>query len=353
MDFKTTIYILGFLGSLLSFFPFKRLKKGNLNKNYMVSVIIPARNEEENLVNILGDLKNQTYKLFEIIVVNDGSEDNTREVAKSFGEEVVEINNLEENIVGKPFACLKGFEKSNGDIIVFFDADVRLRKDAIEKLLCAYESENAVISVWPYHTIESLPENFSFMFNLIGAIALNNNSIINRFLPVQGLFGPCILIDRQTYEVSGGHKNVLQEVVEDVALGKFLNKKGFRIVNMLGGEDIKFRMYKGGFKDVFLGWSKSFGKGAISIHPIQFVIVFLYITALFSSTFNVYHYPLFTFLFASEFLLFGKTLGSFNTVLLILYPIHLFAFIVIFITSVFKTFFIKQVEWKGRKIRTR
>jgi glycosyltransferase involved in cell wall biosynthesis len=351
MDYKTTIYTLGFLGSLLSFLPFKRLKKGNLKNNYKVSVIIPARNEEENLKNILVDLKAQTYEPFEIIVVNDESEDNTTEVAKSFGVEVIKIEKLEENIIGKPYACLKGFEKSKGDIIIFFDADVRLKKDVVEKLLFAYENENAVISVWPYHTIGSLPENFSFMFNLIGTIALNNNSIINRFLPVQGLFGPCILIDRKTYEATGGHKNVLNEVVEDVALGKILREKGFKLVNMFGREDVQFRMYKGGFKDVFLGWSKNFGKGAISIHPVQLIIVFLYITALFSSTFNVPKYTLFALMFASEILVFGRILGNFNPLLLFLYPLHLFVFLVIFVTSLFKTFFVKQVEWKGRKIK--
>ncbi|MGC8690373.1 MAG: glycosyltransferase [Caldisericum sp.] len=353
MVYNIILYLTGFLGSLLSFFPFGVLKKGAVKLNKKVSVIIPARNEESNLINILEDLKNQTYKPYEIIVVNDESEDKTESIAKQNGAKVVSIKEKPKEVLGKPYACLKGFEESTQDLLLFLDADLRLGNDAIEKLLYTYELENAVISVWPYHEIKTLEENFSFFFNFIGAISLNNFSLINRFLPIQGLFGTCILIDRDTYEKTQGHKNVLKEVVEDLALGKVIAKKGIKIKNFLGRKDIKFRMYKGGFKELLSGWSKNFSKGAVSTHPLNFIIVFIFITATFSVLFHLKEYFIFAIFFSVEFLLVGRIIGNFNPVLLMLYPIHLFIFFIIFANSILQTFIKREVEWKGRKIKIR
>ncbi|MCR4429340.1 MAG: glycosyltransferase [Caldiserica bacterium] len=353
MDFKIALYISGFLLGFLSFFPFFTLKRGKPENEHKVSVIIPARNEEENLPGLILSLQNQTFKPQEIIVVNDESEDKTGEVANILGARVIKIEDKPQEAVGKPYACLKGYEASRGDLLLFLDADVRIQGETLEKLIYTYEKEGGVLSVWPYHQIETLPENFSFMFNLIGTFALNSASFLHRLIPSGGLFGPCILIDRQTYEKTGGHKNVLNEVLEDLALGKVLRKQGVKVCNFLGRKDLSFRMYRGGFKDLFSGWSKNFSRGATSINPLAFIVIFLFLTSLFSLTINIPQYFLAGIIFGLQFLAFGRILGNFHPLLLFLFPVHLIVFLLIFLNSIISGFIKREVKWKGRKVKIR
>jgi len=85
-----------------------------------VSVVIPAYNEEENIEKVINTAKD-VDEVDEILVVNDGSEDRTAEVAKQTGAKVI---TLEENR-GKGYALKKGCEKAKGDIFIFLDADIK------------------------------------------------------------------------------------------------------------------------------------------------------------------------------------------------------------------------------------
>ncbi|MCR4428816.1 MAG: glycosyltransferase family 2 protein [Caldiserica bacterium] len=353
MDYNVALYIAGFVFGLLSFFPFQTLKKGKPKNQHKVSVVIPARNEEKNLPGLIKCLHSQTFKPFEIIVVDDESSDKTAEVAESFGAKVVKIDDKPEEVVGKSFACLKGWEASRGELIIFLDADVRLKEKTLEKLVYTYEKEKGVLSVWPYHQIGGFWENFSFMFNLIGAMALNSSSFLHRLISPRGLFGPCILIDRKTYEETGGHKNVLHEIAEDLALGKVLRKQGIKVRNFLGRKDLSFRMYGNGFRDLFLGWSKNFSKGAISIHPLEFLVLFVFLTSLVSVTINLSKHYLFGIIFGLSFLVLGRVLGNFHPILLFLFPVHLIIFLLVFSNSIFSGLIKGEVKWKGRKVRVR
>jgi glycosyltransferase involved in cell wall biosynthesis len=84
----------------------------------LVSVVIPAYNEEEYLPKVLKALENQTYPNYEVVVVNNASEDKTAEVARRFSARVV--NEPKRGLI---YAREKGFESAKGDIIVRTDAD--------------------------------------------------------------------------------------------------------------------------------------------------------------------------------------------------------------------------------------
>ncbi|MCW1301322.1 MAG: glycosyltransferase [Candidatus Nanoarchaeia archaeon] len=100
----------------------------------MISVIIPARNEEKNLAELLEDLRNQTYrKKFEIIVVDGKSKDRTREIARNYGCKVVIQKKL-----GPSNARNLGVKKSRGTILVFLDADYRVNRDFLREIEKAF-----------------------------------------------------------------------------------------------------------------------------------------------------------------------------------------------------------------------
>lgn len=112
------------------------MEENNFKK---VSIIIPAKNEEETLPMVLTDLLGTIKKIdeynFEVIVVDDNSTDKTSEIAKSFGVKV--IKNKKSS--GKGNALISGFENSSGDIIIMLDADYSHRPEDIPVFISLLE----------------------------------------------------------------------------------------------------------------------------------------------------------------------------------------------------------------------
>lgn len=108
-----------------------------------VAIIIPAYNEEKRIADVLSVLK-KVDDIDEVIVVNDGSEDNTSRIARNFGARVID---LKENI-GKGGAIYKGAKETNADIIVFIDADlIGLKPEHINSLTEPILADNADMTV--------------------------------------------------------------------------------------------------------------------------------------------------------------------------------------------------------------
>ena len=103
-------------------------RKASLKNPPMVSVIVPARNEEANIGNCLESLVRQDYPDFEIIVVDDNSEDATARVAQSIAQRDHHVRvlcgePLPAGWAGKPYACFQAAQQAKGDWLLFTDAD--------------------------------------------------------------------------------------------------------------------------------------------------------------------------------------------------------------------------------------
>lgn len=113
----------------------------NLSKSLpLVSVIIPALNEEKYIEKTLKSLKKQTYKKIEIIVVDNNSTDNTREIAKKYADKVIV-----ERKRGVSIARNRGAREAKGEILIFVDADTCLEKNCIENLVKAYVKDKKIV----------------------------------------------------------------------------------------------------------------------------------------------------------------------------------------------------------------
>lgn len=98
--------------------------------NNLVSIIIACFNEEKYINNCLTSLFNQSYKNIEIIVVDDGSTDRTKEIVKKHKCKLIKLDHQ-----GTAIARNTGAKESKGDILVFLDADMEFDKDFISKLI--------------------------------------------------------------------------------------------------------------------------------------------------------------------------------------------------------------------------
>jgi len=331
------------------------LKAKNLqNKKVRISVIIPAMNEEHNIGKILNTLKTQNYTPHEIIVVNDNSTDKTESVASSYiGIKIISLKKEPpEGWIGKSWSCWNGYLKSTGNLLLFLDADVELSKEALESLLTEYIKYGGLISVWPYQRFEKFYEHLIMPFNLIAVSSVNSFSFFDKLNPI-GVFGPVILTSRSDYEKTGGHLAVKNNVVEDLEIGKIYLKKGIGVINLLGGEIIKFRMYPKGLRQLFEGLTKNIASGAIKIGIINFLVIFLWFVGIYSSFFSclskseyLIYYPLYAL---QLYILISKT-GDYSFWDVVFYPLHFLFFLIVFMSSIFKKFILRSVTWKGRKI---
>ena len=135
-----------------------------------VSVIIPAYNEEKDIGNCLNSLKKQRYKNFEIIVVDDGSTDNTKKIVKIYKN----IRLIKGEHKGPGFSRNLGARRARGQILVFVDADMMFRKDYIKNLIKPITKNKEIIGTT--HDYEIAVNNENWISRLWGKIRVNKEN---------------------------------------------------------------------------------------------------------------------------------------------------------------------------------
>lgn len=351
---------MGLIMSLILFRSFpKLLPASKIQDEYFLSLIIPARNEENNLPLILGDLKKQVGVSFEIICVDDGSSDQTAEIAKKLGVKVISILEKPTDWLGKSWACQKGAQVAKGDILLFLDADVRLQEDSLKRLIQSYFEKEEPLSVLPYHKMEETYEQFSLFFNLTQVSA---NGLAMAKGQKIGLYGPVILLSARDYGLIGGHESVKDQVIEDVALGLQMKEKGLSYRLFMGDMGLSYRMYAGGFSDLYHGWLKNYGSGAFVTPPLRLGMVFLWLTAVTSVPLHLFKvllagdffyglvFSLFYLVWVIELYRICQKVGNFHFLNILFYPLALTLFMIVFFSSAIKRLFHLKTSWKGRKV---
>lgn len=353
--------VIGIVSGILLFFRFPIMKKGTKPTQKKVSIVIPCRNEEGNIRELLSSLFKQITKPYEIICVDDESNDNTARIIESFeGVKLVRIENKPADWYGKSFALTAGAKEASGDIILFFDADVKLKDDGLTDLFSVYEKKGN-FSCHPYHRTKKLGESFALFFNMLSVAGTG----ITLIKPIQkGMFGPVFMVDKETYLNAGGHEPVKDSIIEDYALGKHYQKEKIPYTLYLGNKSVAFRMYPEGIKSQAQGFIKNFSKGAMSAGILSNLLTTIYITAItlvFTQvvisivTLNFLSLYVFggMYLFSVVHLLFiSSKLGKFNPLVSIFYFLPLIWFIIIFIISIVTKVFRLNVNWKGRKLKS-
>ncbi|SHN58684.1 glycosyltransferase [Fervidobacterium gondwanense] len=329
-----------------------------------VSVIIPARNEEENLKKLLPLVCSQQFPAHEIIVVDDNSTDKTSEIATSFEE--VKLVKLKEDPpdgwVGKSWALWNGFLNSSGDYLLFLDADVEPSDKLIEYLSVQRAYHGGLISVWPYQRLEKFYEHLTLPFNLLVIYASNTLGFPGKI--ARGSFGPVVFTSREDYEKTGGHSTIRDGILEDIKLAKLYAKHGIKVTNFLGDGLVQFRMYPNGIKQLLEGFSKNMSSGAITGGTFAFLLALIWmagiytsiqnITSIFLETNNILDVLIKTanYLIVALFIrLLSKDTGQYRIYDALFYPIHYIFFLIVFFYSLYLTLLKKQVYWRGRKLK--
>jgi 4,4'-diaponeurosporenoate glycosyltransferase len=333
-----------------------------------VSVIIPARNEELNLPHLLESIADQTMPAHEIIVVDDESEDRTAEVAARFGATVCRPGADEADWLGKPRACWTGARRASGELLAFVDADATFDPDGLARLADAQRRKGGLVSVQPFHEMRRPYERLSAFFNIVLMAAIRSFTIFGEGIQPQGSFGPCLVCSATDYYRTGGHSLVKHEVLEDVALGRAMARRGVTLHNFAGRGAARFRMYPGGVREVANGWTKNFARGAMTTAPFLLILISAWIagsglalrlasTALASVlaspatlTPQAVAGIAFYLAYVAQLWWLFRRIGNFSVITAVLYPIPLLFFVLVFLRSIYFTLVRRHVTWKGRSI---
>src|SRR6266404_394477 len=224
-----------------------------------ISVIIPARDEEASLGACLESLVAQTGVSFEIIVVDDGSTDRTREIAQSFsGVRVVDAGPLPQGWAGKNNAMSAGAKQARGDWLLLTDADTVHNLTSLARglteaelrqvQLLSYSPEQEVHGFWQEAV---MPVIFAEL-----ATTYRPSEVSDPNSPAAAANGQYLLISRETYDFIGGHAAVGGSLLEDVALARAVKSSGRRIFFRYGGDVVRTRMYRD-FAQLREGWTKN------------------------------------------------------------------------------------------------
>ncbi len=249
-----------------------------LKERPFLSIIIPVRNEEENIVDCLNGILNQKYENFELIVVDDNSNDKTPYLVEKFLKnrnlKFLRLNFLPEGWMGKNFACWNGFNLSKGEYLLFTDADTRfIDEDLVEYAISKMkEKDLKLLSLIPkIETFSFIEKIFMplWSFAFITFLPLRILSKKNKFAFA---LGPFLLFERNFYEKIGGHKEIKDEIVDDIFLARKVKENGGNIALLNGKKFIKVRFYKN-YEEIKKGVTKS----AFGAFNYSYKILFIFL----------------------------------------------------------------------------
>ncbi len=326
-----------------------------------VSVIIPARNEVANLPALLASLVGQAQAPMEIIVVDDQSSDGTAAAAAAGGAAVLFAQAPPPSWRGKPWACWLGACSAKGELLLFLDADTRLDAGGLARVIETWSERRGLLSIQPYHRMERGYEQMAAFFNVLAMAGMGTFGIVPRWHRAGAAFGPCNICSRQDYFRVGGHKAGRSAVVESLPLGAGFAKEGLSVRCMGGRGSVAFRMYPQGTFSMIEGFGKSFASAAQSLPPLWLALIVGWLCAgvdaarhlLLAITFDTTIGPVWVIaylLFAGQLYWMLIRIGNFRMLTALLYPLPFLFFLFVFAKSLFSTFVLKRVNWKGRTL---
>ncbi|HEY7767552.1 glycosyltransferase family 2 protein, partial [Longimicrobium sp.] len=227
---------------------------GDPSSRPVVSILVPARNEEGNLRTLLPALLRVDYPKLEILVLDDGSDDGTAAVV----QEHASIRGARLRLLpgrppppgwlGKSWACHQLAAAASGEVLVFCDADVVPQPPALDRTLAAMQSTGAgAATVIPRHQLDGWMESAVVpLVAQLPVLALLPLALVPRVrAPSLSMAnGQWLAFTRAAYAASGGHTAVTDTVLEDVALGRKVKAAGHRLLPLVSNSLLRVRMYR-------------------------------------------------------------------------------------------------------------
>lgn len=229
----------------------------------LVSVIIPARNEERDIERTIRALLGQSYRSLEIIVVDDHSTDATPNILAALADPRLGVTRGEETPpgwLGKPWALHQGSRHATGEILLFIDADIIYYSPrAISRAVAGFrEAGVPMIALMPHFEMETFWEKVAMPMLAVVVMSFLPIWLSNRtrlgFLGIGA--GTGNMISRGDYDAIGGHEALKDAVIDDVGLARRVRASGRRTAVWRGDDVLSVHMYHGA-AEIIRGFTKN------------------------------------------------------------------------------------------------
>ncbi len=253
----------------------------------LVSVVIPARDEEADIEQCLRSILASDYPHLELIAVNDRSADQTGKIIDRIADQdlrvhPVQIQKLPEGWLGKNHALQTGADRAQGEYLLFTDGDIIFEPDCLKRAVNFMRlSKIDHLALIPGGLEGGAVETTFKTFFLFGYIQFIKNlePIADGQYSYFG-FGAFNMVARKSYEAIGGHASFKMDVVDDLILGKRFKDTGHRQELLFARDSLSLHWYQGipaclqGLeKNMFASFEYSWGKTAFGL----FMFIFFYL----------------------------------------------------------------------------
>jgi Glycosyl transferase family 2 len=229
-----------------------------------VSILFAARDEAEKLPGALKTFLSLDYPCYEVIAVEDRSEDSTRSILEmAAGKDprlkLVPVVSLPQGWLGKPHALQQAYEHSTGEWLIFTDADVHFAPDLLRRAIALAQEKQ-----WEHVTLlgrakmvgfgEKIVMTFFGLALLIGTRPWKADDCNSRWYAGVGAFQ---MVRRSAYEKIGTHRRLAMEVIDDMKLGKLAKETGVRSGAAMAGSGVSVHWHAG-VGNLIRGTTKNF-----------------------------------------------------------------------------------------------
>lgn len=233
-----------------------------------VSVIVPARNEQRNIRRCVISLLEQDYDSFEVIVVDDGSTDETPCILDEIAHQhphgdrlwVLRLKDLPSGWAGKPHAIHSGVQEAHGAWLLFTDADTRHAPDALSTALARAQAEG--IDLYTLGSKQELPGFWNKVMMPFAYLGISMQYPVYKVndpdSPIAIANGQFILIRRAVYDLVGGYArpDLRGTLLDDLELARVVKANGFRLLFEDGSDLVHVYMYST-LRETWRGWRKN------------------------------------------------------------------------------------------------
>lgn len=229
----------------------------------LISVCIPARNEERNIRTCVEAVLKQDYPNLEVIVLDDRSTDSTPQILADIASRDTRLRlihglELSSSWAGKPHALYQASASACGEWLCFIDADTFLAPEALSSCFAkALETDADMFTIMTFQILGSFWERTVMPLVMtalsVGFSPRKVNDPTKKDAIANGQF---ILIRRSIYDAIGGHESVRNSIVEDKAISEQVKWNGHRLVVADGMKVVSTRMYTS-LPEMWEGWTKN------------------------------------------------------------------------------------------------
>ena len=257
--------ILRFTVTVFNFVSNPKLPHVKRHYQHKISILIPARNEQDNILNLLQSIYQQDYEDYEVIVLDDDSSDNTYQVCADFAAKhdrfkVIKGKKLPHDWLGKNYACHQLSLAATGDYLLFLDADETVYEGLLMSGVHRMKQFNlGLLSLFTNQQMETFGEKSTvplMHYILLNLLPLRLVYLV-RNSAVAAASGQFMLFDAHIYREYQWHKAAKDKVVEDVQIMRMVKAAKLNGEALLANGMISCRMYNG-YREAVDGFSKNF-----------------------------------------------------------------------------------------------